>query len=120
MSQVDVLPELDDGEDKPGEERVLSIVCKVGPVDQFLEEIFGVRLEKKEDGSYPIFPRGLYLGVQKFRHYGRKIYRLVWVGRGVVWLAAENTENHRRLRDALGAGYQVAAETGAYFSEWSR
>jgi hypothetical protein len=126
--QLKLLLELEKDKAEPGndehpevkEEKIFHITCRVGTVEQFAKEVFGVTLKKKEDDSYPVMPGGLSLGVQKFKYYGEKLYRLMWFGMGQAWLAAENTNNHRRFREALEAGHEVANQTGAYFSKWSR
>lgn len=87
-----------------------------GTLDEFIQMVFD---GKRGKDSTP--PRGVALGVEKFRQgHGRKFYRLIWVSRDEAWLAAERPEQFRRKGDAVLAGRELAESTGAYFDERTR
>lgn len=92
----------------------------VSTLDQFHLAVYGKALERKENGDYPVLPMGLILGIEKFKVAGGKFYRLIWIGRGRAWLAAENTESFRTKTLAIATGYMLAGDTGAFFDEGTR
>lgn len=91
----------------------------VGTLDEFAMAVFGKLPEKDETGKLK-HRNGLILGVEKFKTAGDKFYRLIWIGKGEAWLAAENTTCFRRKIMAMAAGEEMAATTGAYFDEGTR
>lgn len=88
----------------------------VGTVDEFTAAVFG----KKLSDGLSLLPGQLMLGIAKFQIASGKCYRLIWLGRGKTWLAAENTEVHRTRVVAWGTGFELAAKAGVQFSEVTR
>ncbi len=87
-----------------------------GTLDEFILQVFGIDRSADEK-----LPGGVALGVEKFRQgHGRKYYRLIWMGKGEAWLAAERPEQFQRKGDAVLAGRELAESTGAYFDERTR
>jgi hypothetical protein len=91
----------------------------IGTLDEFAKAVFGQALQPLVEGKRP-FPLGLVLGVERLRAYGKKNYRLIWVGRGQAWLAAEDTKEYATKVAVLVAGQRLAESTGAYFDERTR
>lgn len=90
---------------------------RIGTLEAFIQEVFGEDAPRNGETELPI---GLVLGVEKYRQPS-KHYRLIWIGRGQAWLAAEDLEAfHRRKGDALAVGRALAEKTGAYFDEQTR
>lgn len=59
----------------------------------------------------------LNLAYQKLVTAAGKSYRLVWRGRGVIWLAAEDSTPYRTRMRVVAAGYELALRLGAFFDE---
>lgn len=97
---------------KPRVERINGQQIGVGTLDEFAQEVFGEPL-----ADILVVPLRLRLVIKKFRTAGLKWYRLVWVGRNVGWLAAEDTERYGRRRDAVAAGRKLEIDLGVYFDE---
>lgn len=94
--------------------------AQVGTLDEFAKAVFGHELKPRAEGEKPVFPMGLVLGVERLRAYGKHHYRLLWVGRGQAWLAAEDTKDYATKTAVLVAGQRLAETTGAYFDERTR
>jgi hypothetical protein len=87
-----------------------------GTLDEFVNMVFDGRWGPEGEP-----PRGVLLGVEKFRlGYGRKSYGLIWIGRRKAWLAAEQPQRFRRKGDAVLAGQALAEEKGVSFDERTR
>lgn len=91
----------------------------VGTLDDFAMAVFGKKLDKDDQGKLK-YRNGVTLGIEKFQTAGDKFYRLIWIGRGRAWLAAENVTCFRRKIMAMAAGEELATTTGAYFDEGTR
>jgi hypothetical protein len=87
----------------------------IGTLDEFAKTVFGHDLKPGV-----AIPMGLVLGVERFRAYGKHHYRLLWVGRGQAWLAAEDTKEYSTKTAVIVAGQRLATATGAYFDERTR
>ncbi len=94
--------------------------ARTGTLDEFAKAIFGHELKPAAEGAKPTIPMGLVLGVERFSAYSKKSYRLVWVGRGQAWLAAEDTKEYGTKTAVVVAGQRLAATTGAYFDQRTR
>jgi hypothetical protein len=86
----------------------------VGTVDEFTKAVFGKSLSE----GLTLLPGQLLLDIRKYVTAGGKQYRLVWCGLGRVWLAAENTEQHRTKIVAWGVGYEIAEKAGVQMAAW--
>ena len=92
--------------------------AKIGTLDEFVREVFGKK--PVAEGAKPAIPMGLILGVEGFKTYGKYHYRLLWIGRGQAWLAAEDEKPYATKTAVLVAGGRLAERTGAYFDERTR
>jgi hypothetical protein len=97
--------------------QVVSNSPWVASLDEFIQKVFAKDAPINGENGLPI---GLILGVEKFKRSGDTHYRLIWIGRRKAALAAENTTKFRRKLDAIMAGHELAAETGAYFDKQTR
>jgi hypothetical protein len=97
--------------------QVSSKLPAVASVDEFVQLLFGEDYPKDENGR----PRGLQLGVEKFRRGRReKCYRLIWIGRDQACLAAESQDEFQTKTPAKAAGYELAAALGVEFDSRTR
>ena len=103
-----------------GQLSAISDQPKKGTLDEFAKAIFGHELKPAAEGAKPAIPMGLVLGVERFKEPGQKCYRLVWIGRGQAWLAAEDDKPYATKTAVLVAGQRLAESTGAYFDERTR
>ncbi len=87
----------------------------IGTLDEFILKVFGNK--PAAEGAKPAIPLGLVLGVERLAAYGKKHYRLLWVGRGQAWLAAEDTKEYGTKTAVIVAGQRLAESTGAYFDQ---
>ena len=103
--------------------------AQVGTLNEFAKAVFGHDLRPPcpgperwpaDKGEKPVFPMGLILGIERLRAYGKHHYRLLWVGRGQAWLAAEDTKGYATKTAVIVAGQRLAESTGAYFDERTR
>jgi hypothetical protein len=98
--------------------QVVSDKPMVASLPEFVQLVYGESYKRDEETG---LPRGLKLGVEKFRlGHGRKYYRLIWIGQGQAVLAAERPEEYQRKLDAILNGHELAGETGAKFDEMTR
>ena len=98
----------------------ISVGPRKGTLDEFAKAIFGHELKPAAEGAKPAIPMGLALGVEKFKQPFGKHYRLVWIGRGQAWLAAEDDKPYETKTAVLVAGQRLAESTGAYFDQRTR
>ena len=86
-----------------------------GTLAEFALAVYRKPLEKITPWPQPA--GGLNLAHQKFQTAAGKFYRLVWRGRGQVWLAAEDAKPYRTRARLVAAGYELALKLGAFFDE---
>jgi hypothetical protein len=98
--------------------QVVSDKPLVASLSEFIQLVYGESYKRDEETG---LPKGLKLGVEKFRlGHGRKYYRLIWIGQGQAALAAERPEEYQRKLGAILNGHDLASETGAKFDDKTR
>jgi len=81
---------------------------------EFLKVAFGRHVTAQS------VPRGIMLGVEKFKLADGKLYRLIWLSRRLARLAAEDETGYTTKAAAVEAGRRLARQAGVIFDERTR